>query len=76
VEENTLYLNEERLGDLSIDQRVEDEKETEYIHMSRPYGSMYEFEYAIASLLADSHLENCLEEDPDWEEFDFKEMYR
>lgn len=76
MENEALYLNEERLGDLEIDQRVSGEEDTEYIHMSRPYSSMYHFEYAVASLLADSHLENCLEEDPDWNDFDFEEMYR
>ncbi|WP_414837607.1 hypothetical protein ACK3SF_05045 [Candidatus Nanosalina sp. VS9-1] len=77
MEENTLYLNEERLGDLSVDQRITGEKETESIHMSRPLSSMYDFEYVMTALLTDSHYEHCLERgEMEWDEFDFDEMYR
>jgi len=77
VEENLLYINEERRGELNVDQRVEGDEDEEYIHMSRPYTSLYRFEYAMGSLLADSYHEHCVDEDDlDWDEFDFDEMYR
>lgn len=77
MNEEELYLNEERLGDLSIDQRVSGEKDTEYLHVSRPVGSTYKFEYAMVSVLTDTHVGLCLEdEDRGLEDFDFDEMYR
>jgi hypothetical protein len=76
VEENTLYLNEERMGDLSVDQRVTGETEKESIHVSRPLESMYDFEYGMACLLTDNHYDFCLDDEFDWDDFDFGEMYR
>ena len=77
MEENTLYMNEERMGDLSVDQRVTGEEDDQFIHMSRSLDSMYDFEYGMVALLTDSHYELCLERDEmEWEEFEFKEMYR
>ncbi|QKQ98619.1 hypothetical protein GKQ38_03800 [Candidatus Nanohaloarchaea archaeon] len=76
MEENTLYLNEERMGDLSVDQRVTGKTEEESIHVSRPLSSMYDFEYGMTCLLTDNHYDFCLDEEPDWDDFDFGDMYR
>lgn len=77
MEDNSLYLNEERLGDLEVDQRITGGTEEESIYMSRPLSSMYNFEYGVACLLTDSYYDFCLDdEEPDWDDFDFGEMYR
>lgn len=77
MEENTLYMNEERMGDLSVDQRITGENDEEFIYMSRPLSSMFDLEYGIAALLTDSYYEHCLERgEMEWDEFDFDEMYR